>query len=741
MDVIRGKYHLGKVVVDGLDFVAVREKDGSLNFAHLAKTQANEQKPSTPQEKGPSSPQPPQEKKKLPEVQVDLVLQNCRGTIEDRLANQTAYLRSLDGDLNIPDINSPITETIKAVLALGQNQPGTLAIDGTTLLVKNNQLMSDPAEIINDGNIQQKIALADLNLASLAPFLGHDSGIQQIEGIASGQININLKAKQNGAIDGHLNVANIKASGPALKGDTLDAQAMDIVISPTAIELAPSGPGVTGARILTGSADGKQPIAITLVQRAQNASRITFFADVTTQSLSNLASHKKPGDAGRIELTADIDVGHLATAMPHVFAVSPGVAPTSGTLRETTSINLTADKCDFQNHGELAPVTLVRTSSGAPSPEPVLADYSLTFDADGSIVAAGGNQSINISKLAVIDNKNFLSVGKTADAIVVGLAPDGSIYPTGRIEIASDLKAVNDLLRRLAPPAEGTAAPRVVVKTDQGLAVRDGKLTGSLAFAPGAAQHFLLSTQLQIAGLTIDKAGATPLQNEKLTALLDATVRNDVSQIEIGRFDIMGSLVTAHADKTTIQLKQGEGKDAVAVPLPLMVQNASLAVDVPSLAKMQAVLDAFSPPAPTAPPTQARSAAPLAEMYAAAGEKLTPPAATQPVAKPKAKVNLTSGAMAMNIAIVNDGKQVTITPQVTGRDIAFEAVRPIGKSSTTSVRSISRLLCQSRRPPQKRLAPRPQSQAQGTAALPDGSDPDGAGGAARSSFCGSRDHA
>ncbi len=36
--IIRGRYDLGKIVVDGLDLTVVREKDGSLNFSKLVKS-------------------------------------------------------------------------------------------------------------------------------------------------------------------------------------------------------------------------------------------------------------------------------------------------------------------------------------------------------------------------------------------------------------------------------------------------------------------------------------------------------------------------------------------------------------------------------------------------------------------------------------------------------------------------------------------------------------------------------
>lgn len=211
--VIRGHYDLGKIVVDGLDFNVVREKDGTLNFAKLAKSESK-RAPSGPAP-APAEPNedkhPPAAKSeptKLPDVRAELVLQNCKGTIEDRQAGQMAYLLSLDCDINVPDINQPITESIKAVLALGQNAPGTISIEGQTLLVKNNQLLADPAQILSDGTVEQKVSLANVDLASIAPFLG-TSGIDRLGGIVNGQEDIVLKPNQDGVFHGQLSVSGL----------------------------------------------------------------------------------------------------------------------------------------------------------------------------------------------------------------------------------------------------------------------------------------------------------------------------------------------------------------------------------------------------------------------------------------------------------------------------------------------------------------------------------------------------
>ncbi len=153
-------------------------------------------------------------------------MQNCHGTIDDRQANQMVYLKSLDCDVNVPDINQPITESIKAVIALGRNAPGTISIDGQTLLVKNNLLLTDPAQILSEGQFEHKVSLANLNLASIAPFLG-SSGIDWLGGIINEEQDISLKPNQDGSFHTQLSVTDLNVGmnkQPVLTDDALNFQ-------------------------------------------------------------------------------------------------------------------------------------------------------------------------------------------------------------------------------------------------------------------------------------------------------------------------------------------------------------------------------------------------------------------------------------------------------------------------------------------------------------------------------------
>ena len=132
-----GHIHLGKTVVDGLDFNAEKYTDGTLNLSKLAKVQpgaANAPGGAT-SPAGPSGEVKPSEPAgarkaepiKVPAIDGEFQLIHCRGTLTtdgiDRKTNKPTQsfvkFTVIDGDVNIPDINQPITDSLKIVANTG----------------------------------------------------------------------------------------------------------------------------------------------------------------------------------------------------------------------------------------------------------------------------------------------------------------------------------------------------------------------------------------------------------------------------------------------------------------------------------------------------------------------------------------------------------------------------------------------------------------------------------------------
>ena len=348
--VMRGKYDLGKVVVDGLDFNARREADGRLNFSDLANAPSQTPAaPSAPAAPSPARPTPannppasnaPPVPTKLPGITGEFVLTNCRGTIDDVQNQTTLHLTSLEADLKIPDINQPIEDSLDAVVDNGRGQTGKFSAKGTTLLVKNNVLLTDPAQILREGTVQQNITLIGFDLASLMPLLPTNGGIDRLGGTTGITIGVNVAPGSDADLNAIVSASNLSVGGNALKGDTFKAQTLELSAQQIAFALHNDAAGAATVRIATNSS----PVSVTLVQDGGYKSSVTLSADASSDSLSRLAKGLAPGDTGTIKVGANIDFAHLAASMPHLFDLQPGLALTSGNLLEALRIDLAPDK-------------------------------------------------------------------------------------------------------------------------------------------------------------------------------------------------------------------------------------------------------------------------------------------------------------------------------------------------------------------------------------------------------------
>ena len=105
LDAVRGRLHLGKVTVEGLNALIRRNRTGEINLAQLV----------------PSSPQPQADTglTKLPDLRGELHLVNCRATFEDQIQGQTFYFPSIAGVVKCPDINGAIENALDVACKVG----------------------------------------------------------------------------------------------------------------------------------------------------------------------------------------------------------------------------------------------------------------------------------------------------------------------------------------------------------------------------------------------------------------------------------------------------------------------------------------------------------------------------------------------------------------------------------------------------------------------------------------------
>lgn len=208
LDLLRGKYHVGKVAIDGLDFYARRDADGKLNFSELSKPspKSESEKPKE-EEKKPAEKSEPE---KLPDIQGEIALTNARGTVEDVKTKQTVHLTSISADVNWPGTNEPLTDSLEIVADTGAGTPGKISASGTALVTKDNALLIDPAALQRDGNIDQKASITALDLAALAPMLG-----LQLTGSTEAQLTARVTPGADTQLLATIGLTKVQASGGA----------------------------------------------------------------------------------------------------------------------------------------------------------------------------------------------------------------------------------------------------------------------------------------------------------------------------------------------------------------------------------------------------------------------------------------------------------------------------------------------------------------------------------------------
>ncbi len=251
LDAIRGRYHVGKVVVDGLDALVKTDAEGTTNFAKLPKqdpaapqteSQPQDQPASTaPSQQDPAAPQAPEEPTKVPDVRGELHLVNCSATYEDGRSpanggtGQTFHFPSIAGIVKFPDINKAIENAIEVTCRVGDGAPGKISVAGFADVIENNEVHVERA------SIDQTLQLQGLELGSLSFALGKDGGIQKLAGLTDGRVVAKVQPQGDATVDVNVQSRDFALGGPALQGETYQTKAMALV-APNVVVLRSAAP-------------------------------------------------------------------------------------------------------------------------------------------------------------------------------------------------------------------------------------------------------------------------------------------------------------------------------------------------------------------------------------------------------------------------------------------------------------------------------------------------------------------
>lgn len=371
LDVIRGDFSLGDVVIDGLDFLLRREADGEMNFVKVARAKPPVERPDAPAQPAPAPADPaaqPAPASKLPNLSGNVVIRNSRGTFEDVTKGQTVQFTSIDGAVKVPDINGPIENSLTVTAATPDGQRGTLKLGGSIDVIENNEVRVEAA------NVDEKIEVAGVALPALVAFMPPGT-IDTMRGDANAVVQLKLNAGQGGFVEAEFTSDGFAAGGPALKGDTLQAKRFVLSIPRTSIDMSAGHGSWANWPIRTGG-EKPQPIRIALVQDGYEDT-VRLGVNATPQSLMNLGQNLKPGAPGQLDLAVNVDLGGYARQLPNVFQGQEGRRLRSAKLAHTISVTLAPDRASIDETLDLTDIALANADGSPAKLQPIHQELSV----------------------------------------------------------------------------------------------------------------------------------------------------------------------------------------------------------------------------------------------------------------------------------------------------------------------------------------------------------------------------
>ncbi len=538
-----GNYTLGNVIVDGVTFDAQVDANGISNFQKLVKSSQ-----STPSTAAPITAE--SKPSKLPNVSADIKLTNCHGTVTQP-GKPIVYLTKLEAEVKIPDINQPITDTLNAVVKVGEQPEGQISLAGTAAAIKGNLVAIDSADV------HQILDVTNLSLSAGKPFMPANL-LDTLDGLLGAHFAIDLTAGKSAVVDASVIAKQkIAVGGTALGGDTYSTNVFTFAIPKLSAEFPDNLTKWQTGRIKVGADAGSSPILLKIDQ-----GQFTMTADAGISALLNVIANQKPGSAGNLAIVDKFDLAAFAKQLPHLVKIAPGVTVTSGNLTQNIKADWTADESKLTGTTDIADV---RGQRGA---EPInLAPIHVSIDA----AAAGG---ADVSNMKLVVQSKFATAdfqGKTLAALTGKLHTDLAVLKSevGQLVDLSGTDLAGTLDADLAESGQLTAAPyqsRLTLNLQgQGLKVGKQLDLPVLQVALGADLHGsdkAIFNSVQNLVLTVKTGDGQAAPEDVLTASGNAS------------FNLAGTSVLDYITSAHLQVEVPSVKRAMAVADAVDGKNA-----------------------------------------------------------------------------------------------------------------------------------------------------------------------
>ncbi|MGD0389048.1 MAG: hypothetical protein ABSC42_08850, partial [Tepidisphaeraceae bacterium] len=448
-----GNIDLGEVTISGVDFNAVIDSAGELNFLKALKPgNAPSNKPLSNQQS------------KLPNIKGTIHLQNVTGTFQDDPDKVTVGIpqqNPLNVSVVIKDINQPIEDSVDLGIQVDEKNFVLVKVSGTVSAIQNNLVDADHLAA------NQTIEISQGDLAAVSQLLRSYHLNLDVNGKMNGKITATVNTLDNVSADVGIDLADVSAGGKQLAGDTVALEKLQIGVKASLASSAGNNAAI------------KLDMPITLQAKgAAQADQITVHADVpedsllgTADVLKAIAGHlaKSPASeavqtasipgAGDIKITADINVAGLVSQVPHLLHLEQGTSLASGRLSHETTITLANGQAtiatqtqlkDFRGTNAGTPVGLndIATTGGLTlvgGDHPDIRDLKLSFTSAFASIQGGGQ---TLGKIKVQGSSDLKSVQQQISQVIdldsLLQAPAGSHVSMGGTE-AFDLHTDGDL--------------------------------------------------------------------------------------------------------------------------------------------------------------------------------------------------------------------------------------------------------------------------------------------------------
>lgn len=316
----RGNYDFGEIVIS----------DVPIDVVVPMTAEKTAQVPPAPNQPATA---PPSAKASLPQISGNITVRNVSGhiTLVGQAGKEAAINLGKNTALKL-DLSKNGRATINGLVELVQPAaPGNIRIDGVV-------------DGIHAGTIDLDQLITDIKLTleniALAP-AGEIAAVAGTPLTTEGSLSGNLQAKSKGlgelSAQGMFSAAHLALSGPALKGDRLVTEKLDLPI-----DVSVSGSGAA------------QRLVIRRLGAVSDYGEFGVTTDMPVQSLRDMQDGRPVQDSGNARVTLSIpQLPAILNSLKHTLDLQPGVEIAAGELRANVSADVGADGLKIK-----APITL-----------------------------------------------------------------------------------------------------------------------------------------------------------------------------------------------------------------------------------------------------------------------------------------------------------------------------------------------------------------------------------------------